>query len=52
MLDVIRMDEENETATIRYPEDCMMCYFCEQDCPEDAITISEIKHSPLIVSWG
>ena len=52
MLDVIRVDEENETATIRYPEDCMMCYFCEQDCPEDAITISEAKNSPLVVSWG
>jgi NAD-dependent dihydropyrimidine dehydrogenase PreA subunit len=52
MLDVIRMDEENNKATTRYPEDCMLCYFCEQDCPEDAIHVSEVKHSPLIVSWG
>jgi len=52
MLDVIRMNAEGDKAVIQYPEDCMMCYFCQQDCPEDAISISVTKTSPLIVSWG
>lgn len=51
-LDVIRMDEEGKKAIIQYPEDCMLCYFCEQDCPENAIYVSPVKTSPLIVSWG
>jgi NAD-dependent dihydropyrimidine dehydrogenase PreA subunit len=51
-VDVIRMDTETEKAIIRYPEDCMSCALCEWDCPQDAIYISPVKTSPLIVSWG
>lgn len=51
-VDVIRMDEESKKAVIRYPEDCMICALCEMDCPQDAIYISPVKTSPLIVSWG
>ena len=51
-LDVIRMDEENKRAIIKYPEDCMLCDWCELDCPEGAIYVSPVKSAPLIVSWG
>ena len=51
-MDVIRMDEENRKAVIRYQDDCMLCEFCVLDCPVDAITVTPEKHSPLIVSWG
>ena len=51
-LDVIRMDKESKKAIIKYPEECMTCYFCEQDCPENAIYVSPTKVPPLIVSWG
>lgn len=51
-MDVFRMDEKNNKAVIKYPEDCMLCEFCVLDCPEDAITVSPEKSSPLIVSWG
>mgnify|MGYP001161267124 CR=1 FL=1 len=52
MVDVIRMDEENEKAVIQYPDDCMSCYFCQQDCPEEAMYVLEVKHPPLFVAWG
>jgi len=51
-MDVIRMDKESKKAVIQYPEDCMLCEFCVLDCPENAISISPEKSSPLIVSWG
>ena len=38
--DVIRFNEEREKAVIAYPLDCCTCYFCEEDCPESAITVS------------
>ncbi len=50
--DVIRMDEEDKKAIIKYPEDCMLCHSCEQDCPENAMSVSPVKTSPLILSWG
>ena len=51
-VDVIRMDEVSQKAVIRYPEDCMVCELCALDCPEEAITVTPDKKSPLIVSWG
>ncbi|MBT8340264.1 MAG: 4Fe-4S binding protein [Desulfatitalea sp.] len=50
-VDVIRMDKETNKAVIMYPQECMVCDYCELDCPEDAITVSPEKHSPLLVSW-
>ena len=38
-LDVIRMDEKGEKALVKYPEDCMACFNCELQCPEEAIDI-------------
>jgi 2-oxoglutarate ferredoxin oxidoreductase subunit delta len=46
------MDESTGKAVVRYEEDCMLCGFCELDCPEGAITITPEKQSRLIVSWG
>jgi NAD-dependent dihydropyrimidine dehydrogenase PreA subunit len=51
-MDVIRMDEANKKALIMYPEDCMLCIFCERDCPQGAIYVSPEKVSPMILSWG
>lgn len=51
-MDVFRMDDESSKAVIRYPEDCMLCRFCEIDCPEDAIYVSPEKKSPMLTSWG
>jgi len=51
-MDVIRMDDEQGVAVIRYPGDCILCHFCEFDCPVDAITVSPDKSEPLMLSWG
>jgi NAD-dependent dihydropyrimidine dehydrogenase PreA subunit len=51
-MDVIRMDEKNKKAIISYPEDCMLCLYCELDCPEHAIYVSPAKSAPVILAWG
>ena len=34
-MDVIRLDDEENHAYIKYFEDCIACYNCESDCPEN-----------------
>ena len=50
-VDVIRMDNEAQKAFIKYPEDCMVCGYCDLDCPEEAIIFTPDKHAPLLVAW-
>jgi NAD-dependent dihydropyrimidine dehydrogenase PreA subunit len=50
-MDVIRMNEENDRAVIKYPEDCTGCYQCAFVCLEDAIVISPVKAARPVVSW-
>lgn len=49
--DVIRMGEDNK-AVIKYPEECIVCLYCETDCPAEAIYVSPVKTMPQIVAWG
>ncbi len=51
-MDVMRMDEKNQKAVAKYPEDCMICLLCEEDCPQEAIYVSPVKNSPLLLAWG
>jgi NAD-dependent dihydropyrimidine dehydrogenase PreA subunit len=51
-MDVIRMDKKVKKAIIKYPEDCMLCGECLEDCPVNAITVSPVKTTPLLLSWG
>jgi NAD-dependent dihydropyrimidine dehydrogenase PreA subunit len=51
-MDVIRMDAVNEKAVITYPEECMLCLFCERDCPQEAIYVSPEKTVPVLLSFG
>jgi NAD-dependent dihydropyrimidine dehydrogenase PreA subunit len=50
-VDVIRMDPETKKAVIKYKEDCMVCGYCELDCPEGAITLTPEKFAPLPLAW-
>lgn len=49
--DVIRMDDEGK-AVIKYVEDCIVCLYCEEDCPAEAIFVSPVKTAPILLSWG
>ncbi len=52
-MDVIRMDTENDIASIRYPEDCQMCHLCDLYCPVgEVITISPTKGVRPMVGFG
>ena len=50
--DVIRMDKERNKAVIKYPDDCILCEWCMQDCPTKAIYVSPTKSKYNIFSWG
>ncbi len=50
--DVIRLDKETHKAVIRYQQDCCVCMYCEEDCPEHAIFVSPEKTRPVMVAWG
>lgn len=51
-MDVIRMDEDKRKAVIKYPEDCILCLFCEYDCPVNAIYVSPEKKMTPLTAWG
>ena len=51
-MDVIRMNEKIKKAEIKYPDDCMLCLYCELDCPVQAIYVSPEKKAPIILTWG
>ena len=51
-LDVICMDKKKKKATIKYPEDCIVCALCELDCPQHAISVSTKKNAPVMTLWG
>lgn len=50
-MDVIRFDEEEKKAYIKYPEDCIACFNCEMDCPVHAIYVDPRRGKPLTPAW-
>jgi len=49
--DVIRMGDDGKPV-IKYVEDCIVCLYCEEDCPVGAIFVSPVKENPILLSWG
>ena len=38
-------------SEIVYPEDCMVCLYCERDCPQRAITVTPDRPGKRIAPW-
>ena len=53
-MDVIRMDEEEKKAVIKYPEDCetRTCVVCEIECPQHAIYVVPTTRAIPLTAWG
>lgn len=50
-LDVIRMNEETGKPFIMYLSDCMACFLCEVECPEEAIYVSPDRERRTVLPW-
>jgi len=50
VVDVIRMDNGGK-AYIAYPEDCIVCFSCERDCPVEAITVTPERPKAMPSPW-
>ena len=49
--DVIRMNKDNRPV-IKYPTECIVCLYCEEECPAGAIFVSPEKYYKQLQSWG
>jgi len=52
IMDVIRFDEAEKKAVIKYPRDCYCCYNCEMDCPTGAIYVNPLRMVPITPAWS
>lgn len=43
LMHAFRQADAKPRVYIKYPEDCMCCYLCELDCPDDAIYVSPYR---------
>ena len=50
-LEVQRCMTCGSRAIIDYVDDCMLCLFCEQDCPQKAIYVSPDKTAMPLMPW-
>jgi NADPH-dependent glutamate synthase beta subunit-like oxidoreductase len=51
-LEVQRCMTCGSRAIITYVEDCMLCLYCERDCPQKAIYVSPEKNVMPLAPWG
>lgn len=38
-VDVLRLNPETGKPLVRYPDDCQVCFFCQDDCPGHCLTV-------------
>ena len=49
-VDVFRVEATTGKAVAVYARDCQVCFLCEDDCPEKAISIDFAMQNPRRVS--
>jgi NAD-dependent dihydropyrimidine dehydrogenase PreA subunit len=47
-MDVLRMDRDKNKAVIRYQDDCMSCFVCEEECPNSGTIYVDPKRADWI----
>lgn len=48
-MDVLRVDVMTHKPAVRYPEDCMTCFACEEICPVKCILVGPFRvPTPLL----
>ena len=51
-MDVVRLDKSSGKAFIKYRDDCMSCFNCEMNCPEEgAIYVGAERSKFVRVPW-
>lgn len=50
-LDVLRMEEKNKKAYVKYLRDCQGCFLCEYECPQDAIYCYPVFENGITKAW-
>ncbi len=38
-LDIIAWDEEKDKPYLTYPDECQLCFICQEECPDEAIKV-------------
>jgi NAD-dependent dihydropyrimidine dehydrogenase PreA subunit len=49
--DVIRFDEAKKKPYVKYPRDCVVCFFCEVFCPVGAIELELTRGRKMPEVW-
>jgi NAD-dependent dihydropyrimidine dehydrogenase PreA subunit len=50
-MDVIRLDPDGKKPVIKYLRDCMSCFACEEECPENAIFVTPDREKRIPLPW-
>lgn len=38
-LDIISWDDDKNLPDVSYPDECQLCFICQEDCPDEAIKV-------------
>ncbi|MBP1729787.1 MAG: putative iron-sulfur cluster binding protein [Deltaproteobacteria bacterium] len=50
-MDVMRLDPSVKKPVIKYLRDCMSCFACEEECPENAIYVTPDREKRIPLPW-
>lgn len=51
-MDVIRMDDASGYPVVKYFTECMCCFLCETNCPEEAIYVTPDRVVNVPTAWS
>jgi len=38
-LDIIAWDDDKNLPYVAYPDECQLCFICQEECPDEAIKV-------------